>query len=247
MKIAELSSAQNAKYKRWLSLLESRGIKKEQRALVSGSKILNEVIVQQPQLIEEILLPPKVEPLAVAFPQTRLSSPLFRDLDVIRTKSPLAVLRTPEIKPWTPREKPEGLELIVALSDPSNLGSCLRSAEAFGATRVILAQECASPYLPKALRASSGSALRLKLNSSGPLADLPALQNAVGLDMKGRDLKDFEWPKDVYLFLGEEGQGLPEALKLQAISIPMRAPVESLNATVAAALALFSYRLYQTS
>lgn len=242
--IQELSSPSNAKFKTWASLLESRGIKKEGLAILSGPKVVKEILQQQPLLIEDVLLPPKSEPIEFSGPQTRLSAELFKTLDVIGTHSALAVVRVPEIKPWSSTNgKADGLELILALSDPSNLGSCLRSAEAFGVTRVILTRESSSPFLPKALRAASGSSFRLQLFSTGPLAELPTLENLVGLDMQGESLRTYVWSKNTHLVLGEEGQGLPKSLNLKTIAIPIAKTVESLNATVAAATAMFSYRL----
>ena len=244
--IHEITSPHNPKYRRWLSLLESKGIRKEARALVSGVKLVEELCRQRPDDVEEIVLPPKAEPFDYQHRHTRLSAPLFRDLDVIGTRAPLAILRAPDLDEWHATEQPRGLELVLALGDPANLGACLRSAEAFGATRVILTEECASPYLPKALRASSGSAFRLKMVRAGRLADL-RVPGAVGLDMDGTDLLGFEFAKDVYLVLGEEGQGLPPGLLTHRVRIPMRAPVESLNATVAASVAMFRYRSLWTT
>jgi TrmH family RNA methyltransferase len=236
----EITSPHNPKYRRWLSLLEAKGIRKEARALVSGTKLVQELCAQRPGDVEEIVLPPKAEPFDYRFKHTRLTASLFKALDVIGTKSPLAVMRAPDLDEWQDNEAPRGLELILALSDPSNLGACLRSAEAFGARRVILTRECSSPYLPKALRASSGSALRLNLAAGPALADIRCA-GAFALDMDGEDLSSLKFPVNLYLILGEEGQGLPQELSARRIRIPMRPPVESLNAAVAASLALFHY------
>lgn len=238
--VHEISSPHNSKYRRWLSLLDAKGIHKEGLALISGSKLVNELCAQQPDWVEEILLPPKAPLHTGGFRQTRLTAPLFKALDSAGTHLPLAVMRTPQIADWDSQSPPQGLELILALSDPSNLGACLRSAEAFGVTRAILTQECASPFLPKAVRASSGSCFRLPLARTGPLAQIQC-PNAAGLDMAGESLDTFKWPKNVYLVLGNEGQGLPPGLLSSTIRIPMREPVESLNATVAAAVAMYSY------
>jgi TrmH family RNA methyltransferase len=237
----EISSGQNPKYKRWLSLTESKGIKKENLALVSGEKLVREYLREQPSNVEDILLPPKSkEEFPSNFRQTRLSSPLFKALDVLGTHSSLLVVRLTEIPVWQ-NEPPRGLELIVALGDPSNLGALLRSAEAFGVSRVVLTKECASPFLPKALKAASNAAFRVPLfSANGSLSDLK-IENAVGLDMAGEDLNRFHWPKDCYLVLGEEGQGLPP-ITFTKIRIPMSGKIESLNATVAASLAMYSYR-----
>jgi TrmH family RNA methyltransferase len=238
----EIASAQNAKFKLWSSLLEARGIKKAGRALISGRKLVEEFLAQHPGDAEDILFPPKGD--SFDFPSDvkayQLASPLFKELDVMGTKSPLLVVKTPTLKNWT-AATPQGLELIVALSDPGNMGALLRSAEAFGVSQVILTEESCSPFLPKAIRASSGACFRLPLCHTGPLADITA-SPAYALDMHGESLAEFSWPKDLYLILGEEGRGIPKSLAATSISIPMRGKVESLNAMAAASIALYSYR-----
>lgn len=233
----EIGSRQNIRFKDWLSLLEGRGIKKSRRALVSGPKIVAEIL--DSGLARELLLPPKSGLPAPEVKSYRMSAPLFKELDVLGTNSPLLVVETPEVAEWQPGP-PSGLELVVALSDPGNLGALLRSAEAFGARRVILCEECCSPFLPKVTRGASGANLRLPLARAGSLAGLK-LQSAYGLHMDGSDIREFNWPRDLFLVLGEEGRGLPHDLNLTKVSIPMGGKTESLNATVAASIALFSY------
>ncbi|NJL24532.1 MAG: RNA methyltransferase [Calothrix sp. SM1_5_4] len=237
----EISSPQNPKFKCWLSLLEAKGIKKEKLALVSGTKIVDELLRHSPDGVRALLLPPKADPPpAIHGKIYRLSAPLFRDLDVMGTKATLAVIDRPEIEEWR-HEAPSGLELIVALSDPGNLGALLRSAEAFGVRRVILTAECSSPFLPRAIRASSGSVFRMRMAQTGALQSIKPTQ-AFSLDMDGEDISRMAWPKDLYLVLGEEGRGVPAELKTRRLRIPMEPMIESLNATVAASIALFSYR-----
>jgi RNA methyltransferase, TrmH family len=242
--IKEIASSHNPNYKRWLSLLESKGIKKEKRAIVSGEKLVTELLAQVSHIVEDLILPPKAELTATGPRMYRLmTGALFKELDVIGTKYPLAVVRVPEIEPWDPAVPPKGLELVVAMSDPSNLGAILRSAEAFGVSRVILTKESASPYLPKAMKASGLASLRLTLASAGSLAELP-LDDGYALDMNGLDIAAFEWPRNLYLVLGEEGRGVPDSLALKRLKIPMASATESLNATVAGSIALYGYRSF---
>lgn len=239
--IKEIASRHNARFKVWSSLLESKGIRKEGLALVSGLKVIDELLLASK--VSEILLPPKgsIPELSeenADIPMFRLTSELFKSLDVAGTGKMLAVVPTPVLDRWS---KVSGLSLVLALSDPSNLGACLRTAEAMDVAQVILTKECASPFLPKALRAGSGAAFRLKLTTAGALADLD-LPSAIGLDMQGENLHNFVWPRETFLIVGEEGQGLPAHLKLKRVKIPMKASTESLNAVVAASIALYSYR-----
>lgn len=137
---------------------------------------------------------------------------------------------------------PQGLELICALGNPDNLGALLRSAAAFGASRVILLAEAAHPFHPRALRSGANAQFELELVRGPRWQDLNlAAGPLIALDAGGESVFDFDWPKDLRLVLGEEGQGLPSGLKLHRLAIPTTGAVESLNASVAASLALFSY------
>ncbi len=237
--IKEITSRSNPRFKTWLSLTQSKGIRKEGLCLLSGSKLIQEQMNQDQSQIKEILLPPKANALNVFCEQIRLPASLFKELDVSGTLSPIAVIRTPQIPAWN-KENPRGIELIVALSDPGNLGSLLRSAAAFGVQRVIMTEECASPFLPKSLRASSGCSLRMNFAHTTALSKIN-LEQAYALDLHGENIIEFKWPRDLLLVLGEEGQGLPPNLNVNRLSIPMTKGTESLNATVAASVALFSY------
>lgn len=233
----EIASRHNPRFKSWLSLLESKGLRREGLCLVSGPKIIQELSGSS---IVEWLLPPKGAVPETKAPATRLASELFKELDVVGTKGPIAVVRYPELKKWSP-EPPRGLEVIAALSDPQNVGALIRSSEAFGATRVILTRESGSPFLPRAIRASSGSVFRVPILSGPSVRDL-AVDRSFGLDMEGQNIYGLAWPRDLYLIIGEEGQGLPGTLKATRIKIPMTKSIESLNAMAAATIALFSYR-----
>ena len=173
-----------------------------------------------------------------------LARTIFEELDVSGTHYPLLLARTPDIGEADLSKAPEGLEVLCALGDPSNVGALLRSAAAFGASKVILLRECASPFHPKAVRAASASTLLTALERGPSIKDLPgvAINGAVlALDMNGRDLGKFEWPRNARLLIGEEGQGVPSSKSFEFLSIPMAKDVESLNATVAASVALYSY------
>lgn len=141
--------------------------------------------------------------------------------------------------------------VLVEAQNPGNVGAILRSAEAFGATGVIATRGTAHPYSPKALRASSGSSLRLPM-LAGLAASIALAQLRVsGLQIlaasasqnpaaKRPDELDLRAP--FALLIGNEGAGLPPEIARGAdaqVRIQVAAPVESLNAAVAASLILY--------
>lgn len=258
LKINDIQSKDNAVFKKLQSLLTSRGIKKENEFIVSGVKVIKEILKSHPSLCRSIIFPATLveEALAlkprdkdVAFSRLQLSKELFAELDIAGTRQPLLLVRTPSQTTWSPKQAPEGLEVFCALSEPSNLGAVVRSAAAFGATKIVLLKECSNPYHPKAVRAASGAVLQMKFQDGPSIKDLQGDDSApfVMLDLGGQAMGDFEWTKNVRLLIGEEGQGIPENLEGLRVSIPMQKGVESLNASVSASIAFYAYKLAHKS
>ena len=237
----EITSRDNARFKFWKSLLVSKGIRKEGQFLLSGEKLIRE-LVKNLEVVAE-LVPPNNSPITKAPDIYNLTSELFRELDEIGTHHSILVVKAPTIPAWDPNEKINGLEIFSPLGDPQNLGALLRSAEAFGAERVVLLEESANPYLPKALKASAGSSLRVKLAKGPKLSELKG--EFYALDLDGTPLTDHVWKKSARLLIGEEGPGFSASknpnMKFSKIKIPTQG-VESLNAAIAASITLFHYR-----
>lgn len=234
-----IASRYNPQFKELKTLLESKGARKAGKVLVSGRKIVPECLHNAITMVaEDGEWPSDLEqPNKVLW----LDRSLFKDLDIFGTHYPLAVCALPEMKAWSSEEAPNGLELVLSLQDPSNLGAVLRSADAFGVSQVILLKECAFPFHPKAVRASSGSCFKIHLRE-GPSQKEFFDRDLLALDMAGESLSDFAWPRNCRLLIGEEGQGVPPNVVAHKISIPMRQGLDSLNAAIAASIALFSYR-----
>ncbi len=134
---------------------------------------------------------------------------------------------------------PEPLLLAAAgVQDPGNLGTMLRSAEAFGATAALLVEGTVSPFNPKVSRASAGSLFRLPVLRMTSAEALVALRQrgirvVATSSHKGVRLDEVELRGPVAIFVGGEGAGVPrEVLGAadQAIAIPHAPRVESLNA-----------------
>jgi TrmH family RNA methyltransferase len=141
---------------------------------------------------------------------------------------------------------PAPLVLIAAgLQDPGNLGTLVRSAEAFGATGMILLPGTVSLWNAKTLRASSGSAFRLPVLALTAEAAFTALRDQ-GLRIVAAVARDGDSEADLHgpsaLLIGNEGSGLPEAWIAQAdarVTIPFTGAVESLNAAIAGSVLLY--------
>lgn len=195
---------------------------------------------------------------ALAAPPLMVEAHLLESLtDADSPRGIAAVARLPRGGPESLPVVPRGYYLYVeGLQDPGNLGALARVAEAVGAVAMALSPGSASPNHPRALRASAGSLLRLPVAVDAepaavtarlaPLAPRwAALTPRGGLDLYAAAL-----PADgsLVLALGAEGPGLSAELARRCelrLTIPIEPPVESLNASVAAALVLFELRRRQ--
>jgi TrmH family RNA methyltransferase len=144
--------------------------------------------------------------------------------------------------------------VLAGLQDPGNLGTILRSAEAFGSAGVILGEGTVSPFNSKVVRASAGSVFRLPIiHGSGDtvaakLGNISEKLQAEGVRLiatssrKGTPLDQADLKAPAAIFFGNEGSGLPRDLMAkmdEVIAIPHAPQVESLNAGVAASIVLY--------
>jgi TrmH family RNA methyltransferase len=186
-----------------------------------------------PDDAEHLLLPPDVFSSAVATEQPQgiaalVHPPVFSADTILLVPAPLILV-------------------LAGLQDPGNVGTLLRSAEAFAATGVLLLPGTASPWNPKALRASAGSAFRVPaINATEAEAlNLFAQHNIPAIAAVARDGTPIDaapLAKSCALLIGNEGAGLGDSLIAAAahrITIPMPGNVESLNAAIAGSLLLY--------
>jgi tRNA G18 (ribose-2'-O)-methylase SpoU len=239
-----IESPSNPVFRRLRRLLTGAGVRKENRALLSGSRMVREALDRFPDRCEAwIIARDKMPGPPAGFPslvQYRLAGELFRRLDAAGTRAPLLLVRPPEPRPWEPtRGLPPGLSLFVPFQDPENVGAVIRSAAAFGANRVILLEGSAHPFHPKAVRASGGSVLQIEMRTGPRLDALPAELPLTPLSTEGLDIGRFRFPDPCGLLPGVEGEGLPQAWRTRSVAIPMDSGVESLNAAAAVAVALY--------
>lgn len=172
--------------------------------------------------------------------------------DLSDTDSPrgvLAVARLPRPGLAALPPRPRLTLFVDGLQDPGNLGALARVAEAAGADGLVLAPGGVHPNHPRALRASAGSLLRLPVATGVGAHELerhqPEATWAALVPRGGESPWRAELPSPLVLSLGAEGPGLDADLAARAgvrLTIPLAPPVESLNATVAAAIVLFEIR-----
>jgi TrmH family RNA methyltransferase len=204
-----------------------------------------------PDREEDVRLLARLEAMGVSV--VRVSSSVLSALTPVRTPTGIVSLvrrRQGGIAGVLSGARPL-VVVAVDLQDPGNTGAMIRSAEAGGATGAICAGATADPWGWKAVRAAMGSAFRLPLHEDPDAArvcrDLRdnGIRIVATATRDGTPMHELDLRGPTALVLGSEGRGL-DAEILQAadalITIPMQAPVESLNVAVAAGVLIYEAR-----
>lgn len=178
-----------------------------------------------------------------------VSEQLFAKLS--DTKTPQGIMAVCRMPQWDDEDLKSARLVLVCenTSDPGNLGTMLRTAEAAGADGVILAGNTVDLYNPKTVRSTMGSVFRVPVFTGGEYIDvLKSLGFTLAVTCLdgAKSLYDADSSgSKIALAIGNEAHGITKALMEKAdlrIKIPMSGKVESLNAAIAASVCLYEYR-----
>lgn len=178
-----------------------------------------------------------------------VSAAVMDAMSPVRTPSGVVALAARRVDALARLLEPHPALVVVAtdIQDPGNVGAIIRSVEAGGGTGVVFAGTSADPWGWKALRAAMGSTFRLPVRVDSLSASLEAVRHAAlrvvaTVPRGGRALHDVDLRGPTALVVGSEGAGLDSHtldLADERATIPMQAPVESLNVAVATALMVY--------
>lgn len=249
-----LRAAFSGKASRPGELVGVEGIKAVQQAFEAGLRI--DALAVAASCVAD----PAVEQLLSLIPQDPLvlADPIMASVTDTGSAPPLvATVAIPEdrldappsVNPSvTPNGTPSGLFLLLeAIQDPGNLGTLIRSAEAFSVERVFLSPGCANPWSPKVLRASAGSVFRQPVRKQSLSSAITALQRdgvrIVGAVARQRGAQlsfTAALAAPLGVVIGNEGSGLSaDILSLVDERVYIPCATESLNAAVAGSLLLY--------
>jgi len=176
-----------------------------------------------------------------------VSDKLFHSLsDTVTSQGILAVVRMPAASLDSMLTGEPLLLVANQVQEPGNLGTLARSAEAFGATALLLTTHTVSPLNPKAIRASAGSLFRLPV--AGPLASASLatrlrrsrIRMIAAIPDGKTDFRQADYRGGLALVVGSEGGGIPPGLGAfdDEVRVPTATGVDSLNVAAAAAIVL---------
>jgi TrmH family RNA methyltransferase len=248
-------SVQNPRVKEWVQLLDKKGRDKQLKFIVEGVHLVQEALNSNAEVetvvycadraisreIEE-LLSHDVEKIGVS------EEVLARCTD---TKTPQNVFAIVRKLKWNARHLlGPGNDLVVVLDgiqDPGNVGTIIRSADAVGASGVLLGKGTADLYNPKTVRSTMGSMFHLPIAEGDLQQILPAVR-AEGIRIvmtsahESRSIYETDFRQPTWLVVGNEGHGISsavETLSTDRVVIPMAGKSESLNVAMATTVILF--------
>lgn len=256
MPVRIVQSKQNARLKELRRALSRSGREGRGHAGIEGANLLHEALraglridcvflaQEAEDPLEGLSLPADTEVLLV--PRSLLNGCLDTE-----SPQPVAALVQPTEWTWADllrrRQSAPLIVVLAGIQDPGNLGTILRSAEAFEAHGVVSLPGTVSCWNPKAVRASAGSVFRLPLIQAASEECFEHLQRA-GVKILTTALTDAapanetDLTQPLAFLIGNEGNGVPPELAARAagaITIPCPGPVESLNASVATGILLY--------
>ncbi len=254
MTVETITSRHNALLTHLRKLASSRSYREEQgEYLGDGVKLLDEALrwgapLKTVVVSEAVELPALPEGVRAV----RVSDELMRSVSPAET--PQGALFTARLTREALPERLDGARYLVldGVQDPGNVGTILRTADAFACDGVFLVNACADRFNPKTVRATMGAVFRQRVWNSAP-DELAALLRRSGVPLYGAALRgDTVSLCDADLHraavaIGSEGRGLSgEMLALcgATLRIPMSERCESLNAASAATVAL--WEMYRT-
>jgi len=265
-------TTRNATFQRWQSLLANRN--KRQRAgefLVQGVRPITQA-VQQGWKMRALLHDGRPSPspwaadLWATLPTDRflVAPELMQELGEKSDGAPelLAIVEMPpdDLRriPWTPNVL---ATVFDRPSSPGNIGTLIRSVDAFGGSGLLITGHAADPYDPKCVRASTGSFFSVPVVRAPShreimawvdeqrAQDLPIV--VIGADEHGQaDIREIDFAQPVLLVVGNETAGMTAAWRERCdilLSIPMTGTASSLNAATAGSITLYEAMRYRMS
>lgn len=236
-----ITSDTNPKYKYIRKLSRKKYRNKYQAFVIESKKIVEEAL--DPEItkdidIEFIFVNEDMKDFKTSHKKIVFSNDLFDKISPLKNPEGIGGV----VKKTKPKEiSSQRVLLLDHIQDPGNLGTMVRSAEAFGFDDVILFNDCVDLYNDKTLRASMGSVFRLNFLEleRKDLLSLKKDYKILAAHMEGTDIRKVNSEEKIILCIGNEANGISDFIRENAdgfVAIPMKGKIESLNAAIAASI-----------
>ncbi len=171
---------------------------------------------------------------------------IFDDISDTDTPQGILAVLNMNLQDFAPDLETHEILVLDGISEPGNMGTVIRTAEALGFDGIYLMKGCTDIYSPKTVRSTMGSIFRMKFRSNCSVQDIDDLKNngfsIISTTPNGElSLEDFTSPQNIAVVIGNEAHGVcDEILKISdyRVKITMSGMAESLNAGVAAGIVM---------
>lgn len=229
-----VTSSSNDLIKKVNKLRRKKYRKESSLFIIESEKLIGEAFLSGLE-VKDVLIRSDKEPLNYTANYTFIEEDLFNKISSLVTPDGyMAIVKMKETDQFT-----DMILVLDKIQDPGNMGTLIRSAEAF-AFNTIISISSVDFYNEKVLRSSMGSIFRLNLHEKSYdfLNELNDYQIYIA-DMDGKDFRKESYPDKLCLVIGNEGKGISkeiEDLANKTIKIPMQGKIESLNAGVSGSI-----------
>ena len=244
-----ITSRDNAKVKRFASLHKRENARREGLVFLEGERLCTDAL-ETGIVPEEIIVTEKNIPWANEHGKdsevTVLSDDCFKKIaSTVNPQGVACIVKQPVSVSGIPY-RGDGNDIYAVLEDiqdPGNLGTIIRTADAFDFTAVIMSPSTCDPFNEKTLRASMGSVWHLPLIVSTMDDAFSFFENngisSLAMHLHGKELNEAQITLPAAYFIGNEGRGLTDETSgkcTSLVKIPMPGKAESLNAAAASAI-----------
>lgn len=255
MNIIRIESTANTVYKNTKKLLAASTRKKTRSFLIEGERIVRDAIKNGADVQYVILSEnaPRIEGIN-NIKTYEMPKKLFDTLkDTVNSQGIMAVVKYTESNFKDAELEKDGCYLYLdCVTDPGNMGTILRTADAFGVSGVILSEGCVDVYNPKVLRSTMSGIFNIKLYFDDGTA-LEKLKQAgykvFGTFLDGKCIGEkTEYGEKHVIVMGNEANGISDKIEElcdEKIKIPMTGGAESLNVSVACGIILYDSYVYR--
>jgi TrmH family RNA methyltransferase len=242
-----IKNLQNQTFKNLLKLQDKKFRCQNNIFLAEGKKQVTEI--PKDWTVKQIIISERYEDINDCENTVILSDRLFTKLS--STKSSQGIIAVIEKKHYKIEDliKKTGFFIILEnIQDPGNLGTIIRSADAFGAKAVFVSKESANIYSDKTVRATMGSLFHLPVIDNVDIREVLSYMKKEGIIVFAASLKsknylnDLKIPNKSTFIIGNESNGIKQETEKSAdvlFKIPIPGKAESLNAAVAASIIMY--------
>lgn len=238
----EITSLDNQQVKRVRALHNKKYRDEYGEFFIEGPKLLQEAIKYR-QNIKNVFYCPDLIEKDFEVEAIKVSKEIMAKMT--DTSTPQGIVAVCDI-PRYELNKREKLLFLDRVQDPGNVGTIIRTADAFGFDAVLLSAGCADVYSPKVVRATMGSLFHLPIIQDVSVERLKSFGNKIYSSSLETDnfLDDVKLDVPFILVIGNEGKGISDEVKGVTdsfVKIDMAGNAESLNASIAAGILMYEF------